>query len=85
MRTTLEIEDEVLETTKAIAETRGISLGKAISALLKEALSRPPGISRPDGFPVMPTLPPGGAEPLTSERVAELMAAEDDDLKRFLR
>lgn len=45
MRTTLQIDDDVLRTAKALAAERGESLGKVISDLVRQAL-RPPTSTR---------------------------------------
>ena len=39
MRTTLEIEDDVLEVAKGIARHQCVSLGKAVSLLMRKAIS----------------------------------------------
>jgi hypothetical protein len=79
MRTTIDMEDDVVLVAKAVAAARGVSIGKAVSAMVRESLARPVSFDSADGFPVMPALPPGIGEPLTPERVAELMDAEDAD------
>lgn len=71
-----------METVRAVAEARGISLGKAISALLREALERPVAFESPDGFPVMPRVP--GASELTAAQVESLLSAADDETARFV-
>lgn len=77
MRTTMDLEDDVVLVAKAVAAARGVSIGKAVSSLVRESLARPVSFESADGFPVMPALPPGIGEPLTPERVAELL--DDDD------
>ena len=39
MRTTLDLEDDVLSAAKAIAEQRGLTIGKTISELVRHALT----------------------------------------------
>ena len=39
MRTTLEIEDDVLEVAKDMAKHRSLSLGKAVSLLMRKAIT----------------------------------------------
>lgn len=43
MRTTLEIEDDVLQAAKELAEIEGTTAGKIISKLVRRALTGPPG------------------------------------------
>lgn len=38
MRTTLDIEDDVLQATREIAATRGVSAGTVVSELIRKAL-----------------------------------------------
>ena len=63
MRTTLDIEDDVLQAAKEIARNRGKTAGEVVSALLRKALQPPsargrvrngvPLIARRRGAPVM--------------------------------
>jgi hypothetical protein len=41
VRTTLEIEDDVLQAARELAENRGTSIGKVISELVRAALESP--------------------------------------------
>ncbi len=43
MRTTLEIEDDVLEVAKDLARHQCLSLGKAVSLLIRKGIHAPPG------------------------------------------
>ncbi|MEZ5355371.1 MAG: DUF6364 family protein [Bryobacteraceae bacterium] len=81
MRTTLDIEPDVIEAAKSVASSRGISLGKAISALIRESFARPVRLDSEDGFPVMPSVP--GSISLDNRTVAELLD-EDGELGSFL-
>lgn len=45
MRTTIDIEDEVLAAAKELARRRGVSAGRVVSDLLKQALTAPPSSS----------------------------------------
>jgi hypothetical protein len=76
MRTTVDLDEDVLRTSKALARERGESLGRVISDLVRKGLKPPkPGFSRsPDGFPILRRLP--GAKPVTSEAVRELLESE---------
>ena len=52
MRTTVDIEDEVLDEVKQYARARTMPAGKAMSYLLKQALHKPLGTRVEDGFVV---------------------------------
>lgn len=57
MRTTLAIDDDVLAAAKHLAEREGESLGKIISTLARQSLSKPARSSRTvrNGFPLLGT------------------------------
>ena len=73
MRTTLQIDDDVLEDARSIARSDGRSLGAVISDLARRAL-RPVGIVERDGLPVFDV--PPDAPTITAEDVAR--GLEDD-------
>ena len=54
MRTTLDIEDDVLLAAKAIARQQGLSTGKVLSDLARQALLREPSSTVRDGVPLFP-------------------------------
>jgi hypothetical protein len=58
MRTTLAIDDDVLEAAKALASQRRLSLGEIISALARQSLRRPAGMSERSGVPLLPVSNP---------------------------
>ena len=70
MRTTLDIEDDVLLAAKEIARQRGISTGKALSELARQTLTRPISGSTRNGLPVFPVQPDAGI--VTLELVNQL-------------
>jgi len=74
MRTTLNLDDDVLRAVKEIARLRGSSAGEVLSELARQALRQPaaPGGTR-NGVPLLD--PVEGARLVTSEDVAGL--AED--------
>jgi hypothetical protein len=76
MRTTIDLDDELLRTAKNIAEVRGQSLSKVISDLAWKGLRPDParGETR-NGFPVLPVRP--GAHAVTPEHVTELLHLDD--------
>ena len=73
MRTTLQIDDDVIEGARQIARAEGKTLGAVLSDLARQSL-RPVGIRLEDGFPVFDVRP--DAPPITDEDVARLL---DDD------
>lgn len=50
MRTTLEIEDDVLDLAKSVAEARHISVGKAMSWLARRGAKTPAPLSQRNGL-----------------------------------
>jgi hypothetical protein len=72
MRTTLDIDDDVLQAAKEIAATQGVSMGKAVSDLVRKALSPArPKVTIRNGVPLLPPRAPG-SPPLTMEMVNKL-------------
>jgi hypothetical protein len=70
MRTTLDIEDDVLSAAKDIARRRGVSIGRVLSELARRALTeRTTGVTR-DGLPLFPIQPDAGI--VTLELVNQL-------------
>ncbi len=72
MRTTLNLDDDVLETARTLAVRQEQSLGKVISGLLRRAVE-PPVVasSERNGIPLFPVSQ--GARPVTPEVVSELL------------
>ena len=77
MRTTVDLDDELLRTAKAISEANHQTLSRVISDLAWKGL-RPelPAYRKRNGFPVLRSSP--SAQPVTIEHVNE-MAAESED------
>ncbi len=71
VRTTLDLEQDVLEAAKELARLRGLTAGQMVSALVRQALSGGGGGTVRNSVPVLPGRPPGGARP-TMKRVNEL-------------
>ena len=72
MRTTLEIDDDVLMAAKEFARHRGSTAGKVLSELSRQALY--PGDLGPavkNGVPLLPDRP--GAHPVSFETVERLL------------
>jgi hypothetical protein len=71
VRTTLDIEDDILSAAREIARRRGSSIGQVLSDLARQALtsSQTTGDVR-DGVPLFPVRPDGGI--VTLELVKQL-------------
>jgi hypothetical protein len=57
MRTTLDLEEDVLLAAKEMAQRRGVSIGKILSELARQALSRQAGETTRNGVPLFPQGP----------------------------
>lgn len=57
MRTTLDLDEDVLLAAKEIARRRGVSIGKILSDLARQALSRQAGEMVRNGVPLFPMQP----------------------------
>jgi len=66
MRTTLDIDDDVLRAARSIARVQDVSLGRAVSALARKALSVR-SFAKKRGFPVFRVAP--STPPLTEDLV----------------
>jgi hypothetical protein len=75
MRTTLEIDDDVQQAARELAEAQRSTAGKVLSELARKALgsSRQPAARR-NGILLLP--PRKGARPVTSAEVASLLEDE---------
>ncbi len=76
MRTTLDLDEDVLRAARVLADQERVSLGKAVSMLVRRALvpEGAPLIDRTSGFPVMRLGPSDHV--ITDELVARY---RDDD------
>ena len=74
MRTTVDIEDDVLAAAKALAAAERRSLGKVVSDLIRRGLMPRPVVDDDELFPVVRVGP--GGRPITAEQVR---AALDDE------
>jgi hypothetical protein len=76
MRTTVDLDDDVLRVAKDVARQRDQSLGRVLSDLVRRALTPSQGnIKVRNGVPILPRKP--GAKPVTSEIVKDLLESED--------
>ncbi len=70
MRTTLEIDDDVLLAAKSLSQQRGVPAGKVLSELARKGLHRNRALRMRNGAPLFPTRP--GSSLVTLELVNRL-------------
>ena len=70
MRTTLDLEEDVLLAAKEIARQRGVTIGKVLSDLARQAMTRPVTGETRHGLPLFPIQPDAGL--VTLELVNQL-------------
>jgi hypothetical protein len=75
MRTTLDIEDDVLQAAKELAQRNGVTAGQMISDLARRGLNAPPTKRRPGLRGGVPVLPSRG-EIVTLEHVQKIQDEE---------
>ena len=75
MRTTLSIDDEVLELVKQYAEDRSMTVGDAVTELIRKAFRTPTPTKILNGLRVF-DLPPDSPR-ITNQRVKELELDEE--------
>jgi hypothetical protein len=66
MRTTLDIDDDILRAIKEIASSRGATAGKVLSELARQALEPAELPLIRNGVPLLPRRSPGGPKPTMS-------------------
>ena len=71
MRTTLDLENDVLMAAKDIARRRRVSVGKVISDLARQSLVGSGRVDTRNGVPLFPVQP--GAGVVTEELVRQLL------------
>jgi hypothetical protein len=71
VRTTLEIDDDLLEAMKKIATQQKTSVGRVLSDLARQAIASDEGERVRNGVPLLPR-PPKGSPPLTMDLVNRL-------------
>jgi hypothetical protein len=77
MRTTLDIEDDVLQAARELAQREGSTAGKVISTLARRGLAVPPGKPRkPPGTRGGVPLLASRGEVVTLEHIGNLMDQE---------
>ncbi len=61
MRTTLDIDEDVLLAAKEIALQKRMTVGQVLSGLARKSLTRKSPVSNKDGLPLFPIQPNAGA------------------------
>ena len=74
MRTTLSIDDEILEQVKRYAEERSMPVGAAVTELIRKAFRTPTPTKMVNGLCVFDV--PPDSPPVTTEKIKELEAEE---------
>jgi len=76
VRTTIDLDEDILRAAKDLAEERSQSLGRVLSELARKGLQ--PSAQRLDARNRVPLLPrKPGARPVTSQMVKDLLESED--------
>ena len=70
MRTTVTLDEDVLSAAKGLARAKSVSLGAAISELVRRGLEQARITTDEEGFPIFAVSP--GARPITLEDVKRL-------------
>jgi hypothetical protein len=70
MRTTLDIDDDILLATKEIAKQQGMSMGQVLSDLARQSLTHQVAATTRNGVPLFPRQPEAGI--VTLELVNQL-------------
>lgn len=83
MRTTLNLDDDVLVLARGLAESHKISLGEAVSHLARRGARQPTPFTMKDGFPVYSVDP--SAPKFGPEDVQIALDAEDLEYARYFR
>ena len=71
MRTTLDIDEDILLAVKELASRQGVLMGKMLSDLAQQALARQADTSTRNGLPLFPRQPDAGV--ITLELVNRLL------------
>lgn len=71
MRTTLDLDEDVLQAAKEMAEARGTTAGRVLSELARKALTPTRSARLRNGVPVLPARPAGARRP-TMRQVNQL-------------
>jgi hypothetical protein len=75
MRTTVDLDEDILKVAKHLAQERAQSLGRVLSDLARQGLQPPPKSKvRVGVIPTLPRMP--GARPATMQDVKDLLESE---------
>ena len=80
MRTTLDVEDGVLDAARALAAARGISAGAALSELARRGVTARTPLESRNGFAVFQV--PAGTPSFGPDEVADAIEREDFEFGR---
>ena len=80
MRTTLDVESDVLDTARALAVARGVSVGAALSELARRGVAARTPLSARNGFPIFSV--PTGKPSFGPDEVAAATSREDLEAAR---
>ena len=80
MRTTLDVESDVLDAARALAAARGVSVGAALSELARRGVAARMPLSSRNGFPVFQV--PAGTPGFGPDEVAAAEEREDREAAR---
>jgi hypothetical protein len=72
MRTTVNLDDDILQLVKSYAEAHSVAMGKALSELVRRGVGAPPRTRKLNGLVIFDL--PEDTKPLTSEQVKKLEA-----------
>jgi hypothetical protein len=76
VRTTVDLDEDILRVIKDLARERSQSMGHVLSELARKGLQpAEPLLTFRNGIPLLPRLP--GAKPVTSDHVKELLELDD--------
>jgi hypothetical protein len=76
MRTTVDLDEDILRTAKELAREKEQSLGRVLSDLARRGLQPPvPKYKTRNGIPLL--MPEPGDPPITSELVRELLERDE--------
>ena len=82
MRTTLNLDEDVLSLAKTLAEARGVSIGKALSDLARKGVTSQKVLHERNGFLLFPM--DDGAKAFGPDDVEAALAEEDLAVARFI-
>jgi hypothetical protein len=80
MRTTLDVEIDVLDAARALAAARGVSVGAALSELARRGVAARTPLSARNGFPVFQV--PAGTPSFGPDEIAAATSRDDLEVAR---